>query len=258
MLETAGGGARDVDAHGDDLLPQQVAADVDLVDRGVVDHVAGRVALGDRGVAVAAVDQGGVAELAALAQGRHLLVALVETPHEPDGDESFAGLRLGFHDGDAVLGGGGQGLLAQDVLAGFDSGDDVGGVDLAEGGDQDRVHVGVGDQFGARGVRLRAERPGHGLRPFDVEVGDGDDLAAGEFLLDALHVGAAHAAGADEPDAYSHGVSPLRGCVSGGLRWVLVARGWWCGEPQARPRPHSARYLRMLMAFCLGNEGSQG
>ena len=51
-----------------------------------------------------------------------------------------------------------------------------------------------------------------GLRGRDrglvVNVGNGDDLAAGQDTRDAGQVRAAHAAGADESDACSHDVSP--------------------------------------------------
>ena len=157
---------------------------------------------------MAVVDQEGLAVVAVVENLLHLVVGGVEAAHEAHGDELLAGLLLGIHDGDAVLGGGGQGLLAQDVLAGLDGLDDVGGVDLAEGRDEDGVDVPVVDELIGAGVGLGAV----GLRGRDrglvVDVGNGDDLAAGQDTRDAGQVRAAHAAGADESDAYSHDVSP--------------------------------------------------
>ena len=113
----------------------------------VVDGHARHVTLRDEGVAVAVVDQQRPTVLAGVEDGLHLVVGGVETAHEAHGDQLLSGPGLGVHNGDAVLGGGGQGLLAQDVLAGLDGLDDVGGVDLAEGGDDDGVDLGVVDEL---------------------------------------------------------------------------------------------------------------
>ena len=204
VVEAVGGGARGVHAHGDDLLAQQEPADVDLVDGGVVDHVARRVALRNRGVAVTAVDERGVAVVAGVEDRLHLVVGGVEAAHEADGDQLLAGLLLGLHDLDAVLGGGGQGLLAQHVLARLDDPDDVGGVDLAEGRDDDGVDVGVVDELLGGVVGPGPVGLGAGDGGVMVDVGDGDDPAARQVVGDAGEVGAAHAAGADESNANGH------------------------------------------------------
>ena len=208
VVEAVSGRLGALHTHLDDLLTQEPAHRVDLVDRRVVDGHARGVGLRHGGVAVTVVDQEGLAVLAVVENLFHLVVGGVETAHEAHGDELLAGLLLGLHDGDAVLGGGGQWLLAQDVLAGLDGLDDVGGVDLAEGGDEDGVDVRVVDELIGAVVGLGAV----GLRGRDrglvVDVGHGDDFAARQVIGNAGQVRAAHAAGADESDAYSHDVSP--------------------------------------------------
>ena len=101
-----------VDPGRDELLAEQPAHRVDLVDRGVVDrHVPG-VVLGDRRVAVGAVDHERLAERTGVEQVLHLAVAGVEAAHEADRDQATAGGLLGLHDPQRGGGRGGQRLLA--------------------------------------------------------------------------------------------------------------------------------------------------
>ena len=174
------------------------------------------------------VDHEGLADLAGIEDGLHLPVGGIEATHETDGDELLARLLFGLHDAYAGVGGGGEGFLAEDVLAGFDGRDHVGFVGGPDAADHDGVDVVRGDEFrGAREGR-RADPVGDLPGVLGVEVGDGHHPAARDDAVDAFDVCLPHAAGADHSDAQGHGVAHFT------------------------PRPMEARYSRTVMALGSG------
>jgi len=122
VLEAVSGRLGTLHAHLDDLLTQEPAHRVDLVDRRVADGPA-------RGAGT---------------------VTATPPCRSPTPRAWPSTTRRSTRS--AVRGGGGQWLLAQDVLAGLDGLDDVGGVDLAEGGNEDGV-AGPGRRSGGGAPR---------------------------------------------------------------------------------------------------------
>ena len=192
-----------------DLVPlvvHQPGQAVDLVDSGVGDGHGGGVAGGHAVGPVGAFYNQGGAEPAGVQQLLHLVIAPVIAAHEADLHQMLAGGHLRVHHGLAVGGGVGQGLLAEDRLAGLDGGQDGVLVELAGGGDHHGVDVRVVDGLVEVRVGLGA-RPGNLRALFHAlleHVADRHDLGAPDAVLNAFNVLPADHAAANQADVEFH------------------------------------------------------
>ena len=207
VLEALGGergGAGLEHGGGDDLLAEQPAGDVDVVDHRVGDHhVAGEPGR-DVGVAVAAVEQQRPADPAGVGGRLQGPEAVVVAAHEPDLDQPPRPGRLGLQHPQAGVDRRGQRLLAQHRLVGGQAGQGELLVGEAGRGDQHGLHPVVGDQLVAVGVGAGPDLLGHLLGPLDEHVGDGHHLGVRDAAGQPLNVVPAHLAGTDEADPQGH------------------------------------------------------
>ena len=144
-----------------------------------------------------------------------------------EGAEEFAGLGGEVDEGADVGGGGGEGLVDDDVFAGFDGGGGEGEVGGVGGADDDEVDGGVGEGFfgGAEDGGVRVGFGGGGAGALDdggeLEAGDGGDEGAVEdFAGEAV----AEDRGADGCGHGFDGTGGQAGLVFGGLEWVSPGR----------------------------------
>ena len=208
-----------------DLLAQQPAGRVHLVDHRVGHRHEAGVGLAHGRVAVDVVDDQGVADGPALERRLDLPVAGVVAAHVADDDEALSERRLGREDLLALGDRGGERLLAHDRLAGGDAGEHVLGVRGADGRDEDRVDLVAVDQVEAvvedgGAVELVRDL----LRTGAVDVRDRAHRGAVDDVDELATVVLADEAGADDADPDGHGcksflvVSRLGCGFGGGLR----------------------------------------
>ena len=159
-------------------------------------------------VAMGAVHEQQLADLALLRLALDRGVAGVEAAHEADLDELTPERGLGLDDAQARRRRGGERLLAQHRLLPCQAGEHELLVGVVRGGDHDGVHAVVGDQLVRVGVhsrRLAGRRAG----ARGVRVGHRDDLGTLDLAAEPAHVRGAHHAGADDADPQAgHGVVP--------------------------------------------------
>ena len=196
------GALTDLDAlHVLILVAQQPAADVQLVDGHVGDAVLGLEARALSNVAVAALDQQGLADLAGVDDALHLGIAAVIVTHEAHLHQTLADLLLALDDVLAVSGVLAQGLLTEAPLLLSQSLHDIvmmGGVD---GGDDHGLDLGVLDHAVAViAVGLDAVLGGGVISGGGHIVGHGHNGSTGDGLNDAAAVILADSAAADNAD----------------------------------------------------------
>ncbi len=185
-----------------DLLVEQEAGDVDLVNKRVSHHHCAVERRRHGGVAVSAVQQQRLTELTAVDQGLQLGVLVVEPAHEADLDQLLAEFDLPFDHRERGLHVGGQRLLAEHRLAVLQTGEQLLLVRRTRRCEHHRVDVGIGD-----GVQRVADRAGTRHRRGDllgllgqIVVDDGDTGIA-DAVRDSGDVVGAHHADAEDGDA---------------------------------------------------------
>ena len=197
-----------------DLLVEQEARDVDLVDQRIPHHHRAVEDRRDGRVAVRAVHHQRLAELTAVDQCLQLGVLVVEPAHEPDLDQLLAEFGLPLDHGERGFHVGGQRLLAQHRLAVLQAGQQLLLVRRTRRGQHDGVDVGIGD-----GVQRVADRAAPGTDRGDLlgllgeVVVDHDDPGACDRFGDAGDVVGAHHADAEDGYAKIRHVSFLT-CTS--------------------------------------------
>ena len=183
------------------LVIQQPAADVQLVNGDVGDTVLGLEAraLGD--VAVAGLDDEGLAQLAGGDDPLHLSVAPIIVAHEAHLHQPLADLLLPADDLLAVLGVLAQGLLTEAPLLLCQSLHDVVVMGRIDGGDDHGLHLRVLDHAVAVvAIGLDAVLGGSLVGGSSHIVADGHDRGAGDRLDNAAAVILADGAAADDAD----------------------------------------------------------
>ncbi len=190
---------------GDHLVVEEPAQYVHLVHGRVQGGHVGGVRLRDGRVAVGAVHDQRLTDATGVDDLFHLPVSGVVAAHEADLDQAAAVCRLGLDDPHAVLGGGGQRLLAEHRFPGGYRGQHVLGVGRAPGRHEDRVDVVRRDHGRAVGQHPGTDRRRGLLGTRGVDVGDRGDAGACDGVGEALDVFLADPAGADDAYTYGHG-----------------------------------------------------
>jgi len=148
-----------------------------------------------------------------------LHVPRIEPAHETEGNQRRPTRRnriaLGPHHLQALGNRWGQWLLAEHRPPGMNRGDGQLGVGRARC-DDDRVHLGVGDQReSVIGCANSGNSVGNPLRPSEIDVGDHTDRCPGDLPVQGVDVVGTHDPGADDAHANVHLILAFRGSVSG-------------------------------------------
>ena len=155
---------------------------------------------GGRGIAADDVHHAGHADFA----GGHGLTHAGEVGIEAAIEADLQLHAGGFHGGEGavdLIEIVGNGLFAEDVLAGLGGFDDQIGVGVGGRADQHRLDLRVGDDFGGRYGHLGNIAAGsQRLRGLAIDVGDGDDLGLRQAEGQCFRVDLANAAGANDSD----------------------------------------------------------
>ena len=178
---------------GGEIVVEQIAGHIDVVDGRVGDDELGGHVMRRHRIAVHAMQEERGAQRAVRDAPPHRAVAGIEAAHVANLDEAPAAADLGGDDGQALLQRVGKRLLAQDGFPLLQAGDHERSMRLVRRGNDDGFDGGIGDEPGS-GVEhaARTAVAGHPLGAFAVGVLDRHEFGAGDAVVQDAGVVGSH------------------------------------------------------------------